>query len=425
MEKNGLKIGFFSILGKVADDNAAFAPPLKFSSQLSCARKLVGELKDEKCDIIICLSHSGVQLDKKGQWAGEDVELAKKVKGIDVIISGHTHTKLEKPVMVNGIPVVQAGEHGQYIGKLELTYDNGKVIVNNYSLLPVDDRTAGDPEINQLIEDQKKLVNDEILKPIGMDYEKPVAESDFLLECVEMGDIRGSNLGPMVADAIHSYLNNHLKNGIDVSMVAVGVISDRIVPGKLSAPDIFRIMMMGEGQDNVPGYPLSRIYVTGKELKSVLEILQMASKSVPANYCYYSGIRVEYNPKGGLLNKIKKIEISDRSGKTKDVDFSRKNKTLYSVAANSYMLEFVGIIKKMSFGLINVVPKDATGKVMTDMKGAVIDMDENKDGIQEGKEWLALMEYLSSMKDTNGNGIPDVSEKYRTAVQTFFPVKHR
>jgi hypothetical protein len=69
------------------------------------------------------------------------------------------------------------------------------------------------------------------------------------------------------------------------------------------------------------------------------------------------------------------------------------------------------------------VPKDATGKVITDMKSAVIDMDENKDGIQEGKEWLALMEYLSSMKDTNGNGIPDVSEKYRTAVQTFFPVK--
>jgi 5'-nucleotidase len=193
----------------------------------------------------------------------------------------------------------------------------------------------------------------------------------------------------------------------------------------LSAPDIFRIMMMGEGKDNVPGYPLSRIYVTGKELKSVLEILQMASKSVPANYCYYSGIRVEFDPKGGLLNKIKKIEINDRSGKTKDVDFSKKNKTLYSVAANSYMLEFVGIIKKMSFGLINVAPKDATGKVITDMKVAVIDMDENKDGIQEGKEWLALMEYLSSMKDTNGNGIPDISEKYRTAVQTFFPVKGR
>jgi 5'-nucleotidase/UDP-sugar diphosphatase len=425
MEKDGLKIGFFSLLGKSADKNAAFALPIKFSNQVKTARKLVRELKDEKCDIIICLSHSGVQLDKKGQWSGEDVELARKVKGIDVIVSAHTHTKLEKPIMVNGIPVVQTGEYGQYVGKLELTYDNGKVTVDNYSLLPVDDRIAGDPMINQLIEDQKKLVNDEILKPIGLDYQKPVVESGFLLECNEQGDIQGSNLGPLVADAIYSYLNNHTSKGIDVCMVAVGVIRDKIVPGIQSAPDIFRIMSMGEGKDNVPGYPLSKIYVTGKELKSVLEILRMASKSDAENYCYYSGIKVEFDAHGGLLNKIKKLEIIDRTGKTRDVDFSKKNKTLYSVAANSYMLEFVGIIKKMSFGLINVVPKDATGKVITDMKGAVIDIDESKDGIQEGKEWLALMEYLSSMKDTNGNGIPDVSEKYRIAIQTFFPVKGR
>jgi 5'-nucleotidase / UDP-sugar diphosphatase len=425
MEKNGLKIGFFSLMGKVADENAAYAPPLKFSNQVRSARKLVGELKYENCDIIICLSHSGVNIDKNGQWAGEDVKLAKKVKGIDVIISGHTHTKLEKPIMVNGTPIVQAGEHGQYVGKLELTYDNGKVTMDNYSLLPVDDRIEGDPEINRLIEDQKTLVNDEILKPIGMDYKKPVAESGFLLECNDMGDVKGSNLGPLVADAIHSYLNNHTRDGIDVSMVAVGVICDKIVPGILSAPDVFRIMMMGEGKDKVPGYPLSRIYLTGKELKSVLEVLQMAAKSEPDNYCYYSGIRVEYDPKGGLLNKIRKIEVTDRAGKARDVNFSKKDKTLYSVAANSYMLEFVGIIKKMSFGLINVVPKDATGKVIADMKGAVIDMDETRDGVQEGKEWLAIMEYLSSMKDTNGNGIPDVDEKYRTAVQTFFPIKSR
>ncbi|MGD0341182.1 MAG: bifunctional UDP-sugar hydrolase/5'-nucleotidase [Bacteroidales bacterium] len=423
MEKNGLKIGFFSLLGKVAVKNAAFAPPLKFSNQVRTARKLVRELKNEKCDIIICLSHSGVTLEKNGQWGGEDVELAKKVRGIDVLISGHTHTKLEKPIMVNGIPVVQAGEHGQYVGKLELTFDKGKVNVDNYSLLPVDDRTAGDPGINKLIEDQKKLVNDEILKPLGMDYSKPVVESSFLLECNEMGDLKGSNMGPLVADAIYSYLNKHTRNGIDVSMVAAGMICDKIIPGFQSAPDIFRIMMMGEGKDNVPGYPLSRIYITGKELKSVLEILQMASKSDPDNYCYYSGIRAEYNPDGGFLKKIKKIDIIDRDGKVKNVDFSKKNKTLYSVAANSYMLAFIGIIKKMSFGLVNVVPKDAAGKVITDMKEAVIDMDETKDGVQEGKEWLALMEYLSLMKDTNGNGIPDVSEKYRIAVQTFIPVK--
>ncbi len=59
--------------------------------------------------------------------------------------------------------------------------------------------------------------------------------------------------------------------------------------------------------------------------------------------------------------------------------FQRRIKSLYSVTANSYMLEFFGIIKKMSFGLINVVPKDINGRgSVTDMKTAIIDMDEEK-----------------------------------------------
>ena len=105
------------------------------------------------------------------------------------------------------------------------------------------------------------------------------------------------------------------------------------------------------------------------------------------------------------------------------MDFSKKNKSLYSVTADSYMLEFIGIIKKMSFGLINVIPKDSAGNRVTDMQTAVIDMDENKAGVQEGKEWLALMEYLGSMKDTDGSGIPDIDKKYSVPVQTFFTVK--
>ena len=137
------------------------------------------------------------------------------------------------------------------------------------------------------------------------------------------------------------------------------------------------------------------------------------------------GIRVEYNPDKGLLKKIKKVEIVKKDGQTVNVDFSRKNKTLYAISADSYMLEFIGIIKKMSFGLINVVPKDISGNRVTDMIKAVIDMNEKEDGIQEGKEWLALIEYLSSMQDTNGNGIPDVSGKYSGPVRTFVQVKNK
>jgi hypothetical protein len=58
------------------------------------------------------------------------------------------------------------------------------------------------------------------------------------------------------------------------------------------------------------------------------------------------------------------------------------------------------------------------------MKTAVIDMDEHTEGVQEGKEWLALIEFIRSMKDTNGDGIPDIDRKYASPVKCFFQVKN-
>lgn len=423
VEKGGLKFGIFSLMGKVADENAAFAKPVTFAKQVKTAKKMVKQLHDDGCDIIICLSHSGVEKKPDGTWGGEDIGLAEKVKGIDIIISGHTHTFLEEPVIVSGIPVVQSGEYGKFAGKMTLSYLNGKVKLDRYSLIPVNDRIMGDEQINRLIENQKSEISARILKPIGMEYNSPVAEAGFPLECNEQGDFMNSNLAPLVADAIYSYVNRHAAGGTDVSMVAVGVIRDNVTPGIQTAPDIFRLMSMGAGNDDVPGYPLARVYVTGKELKSILEILQVAYKSAPANYCYYSGIKVNYDPEGGMLKKIKKIEIVKNGQAAEVVDFSKKNKKLYSVTANSYMLEFVGIIKKMSFGLINVVPKDALGNPVKDMKRAIIDMDDKSAGIQEGREWLSIVEYLKSMNDNDNDGIPDIDPKYKKSLSSFTRVQ--
>jgi len=430
IDRDGLRIGVFSLLGNDAVDVSPLAKPVKFSKQFAFAREMVKELKQEECDIIICVSHSGVSKDENGRWGGDDVELAESVKGIDVIISGHTHTKLGKPIVINGIPIVQTGEYGQNVGRLALTWSNGKLKIDDYSLIPVDDHIQGDEDIEKMIEEQQNLVTEEILSPIGIKYFDPVAETDFQLECNINGDFKASNLGPMIADAIHYYVNKHSVEGCDVSLVAVGVIRDRIVPGVLSSPDIFSVMSLGSGSDNIPGYPLARLYVTGRELKNILEILQVAYKSSPDNYCFYSGLRVEYDPAKRLLKKIKKIDIicnpdsyREADGTIKKVDFSKNNQTLYSLTANSYMLEFIGIIKKMSFGLINVVPKDASGNPVIDVKKSLIDINEGLQGIQEGKEWLALMEFLSSMKDTDNDGIPDIDNKYSVPVKTFFPVK--
>ena len=71
------------------------------------------------------------------------------------------------------------------------------------------------------------------------------------------------------------------------------------------------------------------------------------------------------------LRKLKRLKYVHSDGNMVNVDFSKKNKSLYSITADSYMLEFIGIIKKMSFGLINVVPKDAAGNKVKDMKTTV------------------------------------------------------
>jgi 5'-nucleotidase len=364
-------------------------------------------------------------LKKNKEWGGEDVELAKAVSGIDIIVGGHTHTKLDQPLIVNGTVIVQAGEFGEFVGSLSLTYSDKNLKVAGYRLIPVDDNVPGDKIVNKLIDEQKERINAEILIPLGMDYNKPVAENDFIIEGNETGNYIESNLGPLVADAIHYYVNKHGGRGTDVSLIAAGILFDRILPGVQTAPDIFRVVPLGSGNDNIPGYPLSRLFVTGNELKSILEILQVAYKSSGDNYCYYSGIRVDYDPGKVLLTKIKKVDIVHSDGSLANVDFSKKNRTLYSITADSYILEFIGIIKKISLGVINVVPKDAAGNKVKDMKTAIIDMDENKEGVQEGKEWLALIEFLRSMKDTNGNGIPDIDRKYSVPVKCFFPVNSK
>jgi 5'-nucleotidase / UDP-sugar diphosphatase len=425
INKDSIKIGIFSIIGKDAVVVAPKAAPVTFIKQLSFAKKMVKELREENCNIVICLSHSGVYREKNGAWGGEDVELARAVRGIDLIIGGHSHSKLEQPLIVKGTLIVQTGEFGQFVGRLSLTFSAGKLLVDNYELLPVDDKIMGDKETNRLIDEQKERISKEILNPLGIDYDKPVAETNFIIEGNEVGNFMESNLGPMVADAIHYYVNSSGGKGTDVTMVAAGVLFDRILPGVQTAADIFRVVPLGSGKDNVPGYPLTRLYVTGRELKSILEVLQIAYKSSPDNFCYYSGLRVEYDPEMILLQKIKKIEIVHTDGSTTKVDFSKKNKSIYSVTANSYMMEFIGIIKKMSVGLINVVPKDFAGNKVTDLKTAVIDMDESMEGVQEGKEWLALLKFLSSMPDTNGNGIRDIDKKYSAPVKCFFPVNNK
>lgn len=417
VEKNGKKIGIIGILGYSAIHDAPLSRPLKFADPVKAARRYARLLKEkEKVDMVICLSHCGVTKDKTGRWAGEDVNLALKVPEIDLIISGHTHTLLGQPVIINNTPVVQTGTYGKGIGKVVFQTGQHEIKLSEALVLPVNDDIPGNYSIQQKIIRQQEVITEKILKPAGLDYNTTVAETSFPLICNEDTMLANSNLGPLIADALFEYVNRLTPQGTDITMIPAGMIRSDIIPGERgqqSVADIFRVVSLGSGKDSIPGYPLARVYVTGKELKGIMEVLYIAPSGSPDNYIYFGGLKATYNPDKGLLKKITAIETGNSADGFVKVDWSKQNSRLYSITANTYLLEFVGIIKKLSKGLVKVTLKDETGKPLRSVYDAVIDADAEKPGIQEVKEWRALIWFLQQQPDMNGNGIPEVPGCYQ------------
>ncbi|MFO7370946.1 MAG: bifunctional UDP-sugar hydrolase/5'-nucleotidase [Bacteroidales bacterium] len=419
IEKNGLKIGIFGVLGYVAIHDAPLSRPVEFKDPLKTAKEMTALLREkEKVDLVICLSHSGLGKDDAGNWTGEDVTLAQKVPGIDVIISGHTHTLIDKPLVVNGIPIVQTGAYGSGLGRLELEIGQGKVLRSEARVITINDSIAASTAFQEAITDQEQLITQHILQPLGLQYNSVIAETDFPLICIEGKEAENSNLGPLIADAIYAYVNLNTPEGADITLFPTGMVRDNIVPGatgKQSVADLFRVVSLGSGNDGVPGYPLARVYVTGKELKGIMEVLYLAPSSSPSNYMYFGGLNATFNPEKGLLRKITSIQTREKDKKDYvPVDWSKQNSKLYSLTANTYLLEFIGIIKKLSKGLIRVTLKDANGNPINSINEAIIDADMAVEGVQEIKEWMALLWYLQQQPDSNGNGIADIPETYRT-----------
>lgn len=420
-EINGIKVGLFSLIGKDADESAPYAPPVAFEKIIPAAKKLVKALKKENCDVIICLSHSGISKGKKGEWTGEDVKLAQKVKGIDLIITGHTHALLKDPLVIKGIPIVGVGDNGRFVGRAELKVENGRVKLEKYEALAINDKSGSLEAIQSEIAEQQVRINESVLSQLAMAYDMPVAVAPFTVIYDEFGDAKGSNLGMLVADAIYHYVNAE-GPGTDIAIVAAGVLRDPILPGIQGVADLFRVMSLGSGKDNVPGYALSKMWVTGRELKNITEILLFTSKSSPSNYPFYSHLRIEYDPEGRLFNKVRKIELTDRQGNVSEVNTSKDDTKLYSIVANSYMADNLGLVKKKTFGLIKVEPKDKEGNLVTEMDNFVMDFDAVRPGIQEGKEWLALVRYLQQFKPSEEGGLPVIPDFYLNPAGSLVPV---
>ena len=417
LERSGLKIGIFGLLGKIAIEVSPFAKPLTFRDPLETAQDMVNLLRNkEKVDIVVCLSHSGLN---DNPDKSEDQLLAKKVKGIDVIISGHTHTKLDKPIQVGDTIIVQAWCYGKQVGVLDIAYDKGKVTVKNYATVSVNSSIKSDEPIQKMIDSFKQTINSQLLSPDNLSYDQVIAETKWDLT----NAAEESPLGNMIADSIRWYVNKVDSDPSDPSsrvMVAVesnGVIRDDLIAGqtgKVTVGDLFRTVPLGIGVDGTMAYPLISFYLYGHELKKTLEILTSVRPLKGDDYfLQISGLRFTYNPRRMIFDRVTDIEMGSEEDGYRPLDYRASNNQLYRVAANIYNATFLKLVGRFTYSLLDIVPKDKNGAPIENLSAALIDGNKVQPGIQELKEWQGVIQYVRSFPDLNGNGLPDIPEKYK------------
>ncbi len=423
----GIRIGLYGILGKDAAEVSPFAKPLKFRDPIDASREMVKKLREnEKVDLVICLSHGGIQTNKS---LSEDDRLAKEVPGIDIIISGHTHTKLITPLTVNKTIIVQAGSFGKYLGVLDIVSEKGEVKLKGYKLLDINDTIPGDEKIQKRVESYIGTINERILKDHHLNFYQVLGKTDFDMRLLE----DECNLGNLIADSIRWGINRFdydKEDPITKVVVAIesnGVIRDDLLKGKtgkIAVCDLFRTIPLGASRgDGSMGYPVVTCYLYAHEIKKILEVSTSIYPRKGSKYfLQVSGLKFKYNPNRLIFDRVTDILVGSEEEGYKPLDYSESNRTLHRVAANIYNATFLNFVGRFTYGILKVVPKDRNGNpiVTKSSKGNPLDLllslrvdtDKEKPGIQELKEWVCLMEYVKSFPDKDGDGSPDIPEKY-------------
>lgn len=398
-----------AVLGVFGEDSLACAPTcvLKFQDIKEAAARTVKKIREtEDADMIVCVSHSGTNEDPA---KSEDELLAKAVPEIDLIISGHSHTTLEQPLLYGSTYIVSCGSYARNLGSLSMSQTpDGRWTMENYDLIPITDAITPDRLAQEKIDSLMEKVDSSYLSHFGYTREQVLAQNTVKFSTSE--DLYSlheeHNLGNLLADAF-AYTVNHAdtpdNHPVDVAIVPSGCVRDTFVTGDITVEDVFNAYSLGIGADGIPGYPLISIYLTGEELKTGAEIDASVSDFMPSARLYLSGIHFSFNPNRLILNKVTDCYMTGEEGNRIEIEDNR----LYRVVCDLYSGQMLGAVTDVSYGILSVQPKFADGTPIEDIEDAII----TSDG-REVKAWAAVAGYLDSLEDKDGDGISDIPEYY-------------
>ena len=407
VQKGDVRIAVVGVFGK---DALACAPTceLKFKDPIEAVKATVAQIKaTEDVDMLVCVSHSGTWEDPK---KSEDELLAKAVPELDLILSGHTHTEIRQPICHGSTYVVSCGEYGRNLGSISLRQKaDGRWELADYALLPITADVPADADTQQRIDRFMDTVDTDYLAQFGYTKDQVLAENDVVFSLLkDLGDVHTEhNLGDILSDAyIYAVKNADDYDGqpVDVAVVPSGTVRDTYARGDITVEQVFNSFSLGIGADGVPGYPLISVWLTGKELKTAAEIDASVSDLMTTARLYSSGLNFTFNPHRLPLNKVTDVYL-EQDGQRVELEDDK----LYRVIADLYSGQMLSAVTKMSYGILSIVPKYPDGTPIQDFEDVII----TENG-RELKAWDAIARYMASFEDTDGDGIPNVPEYYRT-----------
>lgn len=276
-EVGQLKVGILGLITpetpvitmKGNTDGLTFLPPEEI------AGVLVPAMKERGANIVVVLSHLGVEGDRA---------LARSVPGIDVIVGGHSHTVLREAILEGETIIVQTGSYGKYLGKLVLHIEEGKRRAFSYQLIPVDPaRQLPLPPVAQMIGRYSARIAPVVRKVVG------ISQVDLLRS--REGE---SNLGDLICDAMR------LRAGAQMSFHNRGGIRSNLFRGKVTFGDLFTVLPF----DN-------RVVTMSLAGSEILEILEH-SIGISPGMLQTSGIKILFDSSRPAGKKVVHVMVGQK-----------------------------------------------------------------------------------------------------------------
>jgi sulfur-oxidizing protein SoxB len=261
-ELGGVRVGFVGITSPIVAETMPkrFAEGLRFPQPASVLPRWIDRLRrDEGADIVVVVSHYGFP---------QEVALAREVDGIDIVLSGHTHNRLARPVRVGRTILIQSGFDGAMLGRLDVEVTDGRVSGVRHELVELAESIEPDPEVERVIADQ--------LAPYRERLDEVVGETATALDRMTVLEATSDNL---ITDACLDL------TGAEVAFSHGWRYGAPIVPGPVTAGDLWQL---------VPTNPeIFTAEMTGDEILAKLE------ESLEGVYAPSA-----YNQKGGYLIRV-------------------------------------------------------------------------------------------------------------------------